>query len=803
MLIHYIKVAIRNLWKYKIQSLISVLGLSVALACFAICFYVVRSIITIDSSYPDSDRMYVVREDDRVACMPLMGKLVKDAYPDVEDYLTVEFHDNYLFDIGGGDTVKQYHLSFLETNPSFVNFFSYPVVSPLLPNYKEQQNGIILFESTTQKVFGRTDVTGEKMIAYRGIWEGNEHVEKGFSYTVLGVVKDLPPISFLSIRGASKEQRAGIFINDEHGNLNPDARTGWTASISLVKLKKNVSVDAFNTKFNSFLPIVENPNFAGMIGMSDGKKCEYSLMPYSESLKKFWSTLYYIVIGLFLTIGILVLSVAVVNYISYAIHQFLLKKHECAIRKSVNANWWQLYFLFYTEIALTILLSGVFAYIWLSLFAPEYINLFKLFTIEQPVLLQQLLQYIVLGIIISFLCCIIPVMRIEKRSVRETLFGGKSVNPKSKLRDILLGFQLFISILFISASVFVYLQMKYVRDVTYSSLSQQEKDNIVEIKMIYQDLFKPHKEEIINRLKSNPNIENVLLTGSEIADIGATMTQIKYEGETLARDSVAILYVGNNYCDFTKTKLLEGHFLEEDRTDQIVINETAKRILGKDAILGETIQTWRRQYTVVGVVADEIRLGPTSSMKATFYFPNEEINIIYAKINPVKYKETVIFIDELIREFVPPTLEFEMNTLSSTIRSFSEFEQILFKIILAMSVISIIISLSGVYSSVYLNTEYRRREVAIRKINGAAIRDILKLFLKSYLWALLIAAIPAFVIAYYVIQSWLEVYAFHIAFPWWVFPLVLLLVAVLLILTVITRLLIIAKENPAETLKMS
>lgn len=801
MILHYIKIAFRNLWKYKVQSLISILGLSVALACFAICFYVLRSIMTIDSSYPDSDRMYIVREDEHFAYMPLMGKLVKDAYPEVEDYLTVEFHNNYLFDIGEGDTVKQYYLSFLEASPSFIDFFSYPVVAPLLPNYKEQQNGIILFESSAQKLFGRTDVAGEKMIVYRGIREENKHVERGFSYTVLGVIKDLPPISFLSIRRASKEQRAGIFINDEHGNLNPDARISRTASISLVKLKETVSVDAFNEKFNTFSPIVENPSFAGMLGMSDGEKSEYSLMPYNQVLKDFWDTLYYVIIYLFLTIGVLVLSVAIVNYISYAIHQFLLKKHECAIRKSVNANWWQLYFLFYTEIALTILLSGIFAYVWLTLFAPEYINLFKLFTIEQPVLLQQLLQYIVLGIIVSFLCCIIPVMRIEKRNVRETLFGGKSVNPKSKLRDVLLGFQLFISVLFISASVFIYLQLDYVEKITYNTLSYKEKENIVEIKMTYRDLFEPHKEEIINRLKSNPNIENVLLTGSEIVDIGALMTQIEYKGDALEYDSMAILYVGSNYCDFTKTKLLEGHFLEEDRTDQIVINETAKRILGKEAILGDIIQSWQRQYTIVGVVADEIRLGPTSSMKATFYFPNEEINIIYAKINPVKYKETLLFINELIRKFVPPPLEFEMNTLNETIRSFSEFEQILFRIIFAMSLISIIISLSGIYSSVYLNTENRRKEVAIRKINGAEIRDILQLFLKPYLWILLISAVPAFIIAYFAIRKWLDVYAFHIVFPWWVFPIVLLVVAVLLILTVIVRLLSTAKENPAETLK--
>ena len=797
MLQHYLKIAFRNLWKYKRQSLISIIGLSVALACFTICFYAIRSLITVDSSYPDSDRMYIVQENNRFAYMPLTGKLAMDTYPEIEDYLTVEFHNEYLFDIGSGDSIRQYHLFFMETNPSFIDFFSYPVVSPLRPDYKEFRNGILLFESTARMLFGREDVVGEKMICYRNVWEENKHVNKGFPYTVVGVVEDLPHISFLSSRWTNKQY--GIFINDEQGNLNPDSRNGWTASVSMVKLKEGVSVESFNEKFKTFLPIVENPNFAGMIGNSDGKSPEYSLLPYSQALKNYWGELYYVIVGLLLTIGLLVISVAVVNYVSYISHQFLLKKHECAIRKAMNGNWWQLYFLFYTEILLAILLSGVFAYLWLTLFASEYVDIFMFFTIEQSELLQHLPQYIVLGVIVSFLCCIIPVMRINRLSVSSTIHGGRAINPKSKVRNILLGLQLFISVLFISAAVTVYLQLDYVQSITYSSLSKQEKEHIIEIEMVYRDLFEPHKDAIIDRLKSNPNIESLLLTRSEIADMGATITGLKYEGEYLSFDSIAVLYTDYNYCEFTNTKLLEGHFVEAP--GQIVINETARRLLNRDQVLGIVIENYREAFTVVGVIEDEIRLHPDQPMKATFYLPSDETNIIYAKAIHGKRTEVLTFINNLIREFVPPTLEFELNTLDETIDSFSKFERTLFKIILIMSIISIIIGLSGIYSSVHLTTENRKKEVAIRKINGAVISDIIRLFLKAYLLILSIASIPAFVFAYYFTNKWLEVYAFHIEFSCWIYLAVLLLVCALLVATVIFRLLRIANENPADVVK--
>ena len=797
MITHYLKIAFRNLWKYKLQSLVSIVGLSVALACFTICFYAVRSLLTVDTSYPDSDRMYIVQEYDRFAVMPLTGKLVMDAFPEVEDYVTVEFHSKYLFDVGAGDSIRQYHLSLLEANPSFIDFFSYPVVSPLRPDYKELQNGILLFKSAAQKLFGRMDVAGETMICYRDVWEDNKRVNKGFSYTVVGVVEDLPSISFLSVKNTSG--RHGIFINDELGNLNPNSQNGWAASVSAVKLKKGISAESLNQKLKTFVPVVENPSLAGMIGNSDGKNPEYSLLPYSQALKKMFGPLFYIQIGLLIVIGILILSVAVVNYVSYVIHQFLLKKHECAIRKSVNGNWWQLYFLFYTEILLTILLAGAFSYFWLTAFASEYVKLFHLFTIEQSALLQHLLQYIALGAIVSFLCCLVPVMRIERLSVSDTIHGGRAINPKSKARNVLLGLQLFISVLFISASTAVYLQLDYTQGIVYSSLSKQEKEHIIQIEMRYREMFAPHKEAIINRLKSNPDIEELLLSGSPIAAQGATMTRLQYNGENLPFDSIAILSVDNNYCEFTKAKLLEGHFVET--VDQLVINESARRLLNMDQVLGVVIENYQKAFTIVGVVEDEIRLGPDQPMKATFYFLDDRTNIIYAKALPGKRKEVLAFTENLIREFIPSTLEFELHTLDETIDSFSRFERILFDIVLMMSIISIIIALSGIYSSVYLTTENRKKEVAIRKVNGALVSDILRLFLRTYLWILLIASVPALIIVHWGANRWFEVYAFHVEIPWWIYLLVLALVCVLLAATAISRLLSIAGGNPSEVLK--
>lgn len=103
MLAHYIRVTFRTLWKSKAQSAISIAGLSVGLACFSICFYVVRAMATADTSYPDSDRMFTVKQDDRLSDIPLIGKFMQDAYPEVEDYLSVRSYYSCLFAAGEED----------------------------------------------------------------------------------------------------------------------------------------------------------------------------------------------------------------------------------------------------------------------------------------------------------------------------------------------------------------------------------------------------------------------------------------------------------------------------------------------------------------------------------------------------------------------------------------------------------------------------------------------------------------------------------------------------------------------------
>ena len=786
------------------QSVISIIGLSFSLACFALCMYVVRSMNNIDKNYPDADNMYTLVHADKgsdetqIVYQPVVGSLISRQLPEIKEYTSVNFHDALLMETEKENQRIPFILNTLEVSPSFFEFLSLDFVQSPAMNYKEQQNGVIITEETALKLFGKTQLDGEKIYMKRDYNRlGNSKRDEEISYTICGVIKEFPTLSYFNLQQESEKNSSVFLFNDIAGNLNENNRNGWWSGITVLKLHENVSVEQFNEK-------LKTQTFTFDAYFTNPKEKEYSLMPFNKSFEKMMGSNFNIILVFLALLGSLVLLVAVFNYVSYCINSFLNKMHETAVRKTLNAGWLQLLFFFFVEIMIIIVISGLLAIAWITLFSPFITELFGF--IMKPdfdALFDHIFQYILIAVFIAFVACFLPVWKLHKTNIKDILYGGKSKNPKSIARNILLGFQLFFCILFVSISLFMYLQLNYISKITAGTLTQNEKENIWEINTS-DPLLRMNTGEIANELKKNPNITELLLSGDGLASYGPSMTDLTFGEKRIDMDNMAWMSVGSNYAGFTHTKMLEGHFVEEDRYDQMVINETAKKLLGEENIIGQKIRNYNSEFTIVGVVEDVVLFNSIFEIRPTFFCHSEKdwIGFIYVKILPDKKKETLAYINDIIRKYLPETINYEIYTLDERITEMNRLENIMFKLVLIFTITSIIISLFGVYSSVLLNTERRRKEVAIRKINGAELKDILSLFLKTYLIILLTTAIPAFIIVHKGIQRWLEMYVYHIPVSIWLFVAIFITLIVLLVVTVIYQLMKTARENPAETLKM-
>jgi hypothetical protein len=174
---------------------------------------------------------------------------------------------------------------------------------------------------------------------------------------------------------------------------------------------------------------------------------------------------------------------------------------------------------------------------------------------------------------------------------------------------------------------------------------------------------------------------------------------------------------------------------------------------------------------------------------------------LYAKTLPGRTREAGEQILAVIREHVPPTIDYSLVTLDEAIDEIALVENLLFRLIALFAAIAIVISLTGVYSSVLLDTGRRRKEVAIRKINGASLANIFTLFSRFYLLAFVVAAIPALALARVATTRWLESYAYRVAVPGWIYLAVVTSVAALLLLVITRRVVDTARLNPADIIK--
>ena len=800
MLRHYLKIAFRNLWKYRTQSIINVIGLSVSLACFALCFFWVRSIIGMDNDIPDVNRMYTVMEkgENYQVVYPLLGEYLMKEYPDIDKYTTIESLRKLIFEPDAQNPNRKYELNAVDVLPSFFEFFSFPFIGQALPDFKTRPNGVVLTESTAMKLYGKESAVGKYITTKRGHYTQEEgYREKDFTYTVCGIIKDLPGNSYLNLNFAGGKGIDILFINDELSNFNTNNEISSMGALTVVMLNPLTSMEQFNNKFAN----LSLKNIHRMF--SNREENGYYILPFAKTMRESMGTMFYLILGVFGGLGMLVLLVSIFNYLSYSINLFLTKEHECAIRKSANAGKWHLFFLFFTEIAIVIVLAGLFAILWIALFDSYITSLFdNFYKVNMGDIYIQIFQYVALGLIPAFLLCTIPVNRINRKSVKDALFGGRSKNPKSGTRNILLGLQLFLSTVFISVSVFMYLQLNYISTLTLETLTDEEKKNTYEIK-IEHEMLKPYLNNIVLKLKENPYIEDIFLSRSELATRSTTMTSFRYNDKEIDWKGISYMDIGHNYFDFIHLPIIEGRIWEEDESNAIIISKKAKEMLDDQNPVGKTINNYRTAYTIVGVVEDILSRRSSEETRATFYTQtkNDEYRLVYVKINPVKRKECLEYINKTIREYMPETLEFKLNSVSENISKINELENIMLKLVVLFAVVSVIVSLFGVYAIVTLTTKRRQKEVAIRKINGATLTTIVRLFLRTYMKILLIAVIPAFAIIYFGINKWLETYAYHISVSWFVFAFILIGLVALLILTIIYQLIKVARINPVEVIK--
>ena len=385
------------------------------------------------------------------------------------------------------------------------------------------------------------------------------------------------------------------------------------------------------------------------------------------------------------------------------------------------------------------------------------------------------------------------------------VFRYSSLRPErsrsGRRLKVMVGLQLFISLLAIFCTVVLMKQLNYLQ---HTDLGW-ERRNIAAFTLLYPDNA---KDEIVDRVRQMPFVSRVLTGYYGLLPEGArSSVSIDWEGkpEDLEMKDTRMTCLDDTLAAFYGIRLAAGEFIRQDAGEgQVMLNESAVRAMGIADPIGMTLTYRNKQKaTVVGVVRDFHITAPTIPVQPTLYvrrFDWTSGSHVLLKYHEGAWPELRHRVDSLFAKDYPE-VHYRLVNVMDEYNAYLKAEHLLMRLLAFVSTVCILVSAFGIFSMITLSCERRRKEVAIRKVNGARVGDILGLFAREYLLLLAAAAVVAFPVGYVLMKRWLESYVEQTPLSWWLYAVIFLGMALLVALCIGWRVWRAANENPAEVVK--
>lgn len=790
MITHYLKVAFRNLLKYKTQNLISIVGLAVGLFCFCICFYISRFVGSVDKCFENYERIadiYVTDEKGEIwsgVSGKMLPHLQQRTWNGVEGFTLLSFVEKGEYNlIGKNDELLPYELTAMETDSFYNKVFTPTLICGNWEEVANNRNSMVLTRHAAKRMFGNeSHAIGKQFTSH------NRYIRGTTTYTVRAVIEDLPENTSMNFMRTVDLLK----VNDD-GGYEAFPTPDFTGYYIYALLNENYSAQQLNEAFNQ-------AKYTFRMFGGDNTICS---RPLGKDFNN--SQITNMMALITAIVGLLILLAASLNFFHFQTGSFLNRGREFSIRKILGNNTSGLFWMQFIQITIVILAATLISGCLIELASPFLsISLFR-FSVQmtKEELLPHLMQY--MGGLLG-LCALVAFgisLYIRHATMRISLHGLDNANGKKRLRNTLLGVQFFICWLFVAMATALYLQSEKTSSALFDTLTRQEKENIISVPFEYSFLKPEDRQIIINNIRQHAGIKDILITDEQM--VSSRMTSMSDSLNAEKDRLVRIMGVTSNFAKFLNVGL-EGQDLRHNK--EIWIDRKLANQMEGNAI-GKSLYDYRKNaFTITGIIDNMSNYvyadGYGKADYGQVYFLIDEAEsgqYAFVKCYPNKTEEVRAWIEQKLREALPSSVEPKISTLLKDIEYYQSLENNLKGIILFFSIVCLVITLLGVYSAITLDTERRQKEVAIRKVNGAGLKEIILLFTRLYLWMLSISFVIATPIIYLILQQWKQMYLvfFNDGILYW--GGILLGITIITALTVIFRILKIARINPATIIK--
>ena len=780
-----LKYAFRHIKRFKIYSLLNVIGLTLGMASAILIMLWIEHEVRTDKFHENGDNIYVLykilRNSDGTTSFDFsmtgpFAPVIKKEIPEVVDAVRVTWDRQLLFRLDN----KMFYEKGFYADSGFFKVFSFPFIAGTPETALNEPNTVVISETLAEKYFGKENAIGQT-IRVRG--------EKEELFTVTGVFKDVPSYSTLKFDFVIPFSKYYEYYQNAINWGNFNMRT-------FIQAQPNTEIAVLDQKLNDVYD--EHGTW---------KLPEFFVQPFEElhlysdfkESKEHPSGLI-LYIKIFTLVAIFIIFLASMNYTNLATAIATRRGREVGIKKVFGSGRRYIFRQFTLEAVTLTFFAFILSLMLVVVILPYFNRLIDAhldFSLTNP---RIILIAVAVPIFTGLLAGIFP--SVYMSSFKPIVVLNNSAAPSKglpQLRQILVVTQFVITITFIISSILIFKQLKYIQNKTLGL----NEENVV---FFPQSLYiQAHRETFKQELENQPGIISVTYTSDSPLQVGSNTYGTSWRGKN-PEYNMLVPYIQVD-ADFSKTfdaDIIAGRDFDENYatdTNSVLINQTFAELMGLEDPVGEVIDYWGRKANIVGVVKD-FHIGSMRVPIQQLLLINRpsETWLTMVRIDGSMRKKALANLEKAFTAF-DETVPFEYHFVDEEYAKNYESDKYLSRLSALFTILTIIISCLGLFGLALFTAEQRTKEIGIRKSIGAKTSQVMVMLTKKFLaWVLLSFAIAS-IIAYYTMYSWLESFAYRTNISLWVFMATGLVAVIIALITVSWQAYRAANRNPVESLR--
>ena len=791
---NYFIIALRQLTRNKLYSVINIAGLAMGLASSLLILLYVKNELSYDKFHKNKDRIYRIAEEFKTGdgfietglTPARLAQTMKNYFPQIEKTARVDY-DLERFQVEYKDKSFE-ETSITAVDPDFFGIFSFELLSGNPAEILKEPYTMVISDHVAEKYFGSADPVGEVMKFI------DTYNLSSFDVKVSGVFASMPENSHMHKDFLLSPSTVEKFYPDR------EQQWGWTSHFTYFMLAPGQNISEIEKGLPEFVVKQFSKEFA--------ERTQFFIQPLEDihlrsALKEEIEAngdIHYVYV--FTTIAIVILLLASINYMNLATARASRRAKEVGIRKVVGAVKSKVIYQFLGESILITTIALVFSFILAQLFTPLFNSLSgKEITFDLGNV-GLIATFLAIALATGVMSGTYPAFILSSFRPVDVLRSGfaKIGSSATLLRKSLVIVQFSLSTILIIGTVIVFMQWSYMQEQKLGIDSEQ----ILVVPMSTREIGKQNTLLKSEWLK-NSYIENVTASNKRLTarPTSYTAVQVKETNNSFA------LPLGIVDYDFFKTfqiPILHGRdFSSEitnDTIDSYVLNEAALKLLNiKNPVGARIVVSGDEEGVIVGVVKDFHFESLHAEIAPYLFFVRPiRFNYFALRVKSANFKETVGYIQNKYSQ-VDPKADFSWTFLDDDINKLYTSEGKFFQLFTTFSILAIFIACLGIFGLISFMTSQRSKEISIRKILGASVQNISLLLSKDFIRLVLAANLVSWPLAYYFMNRWLEDFSYRIDINIWIFVGATTMSLIIAMATISIQTIHAALANPVNSLK--